>query len=307
MSSSDNIPFNASDYLSLAFPLAAGATAILEPRRPPTPSLVASIIRDERPTLFFSVPTFYAGLLAAELAPDTFASVRHAASAGERLPAEVGARFRERFGVELLDGVGSTELTHIYISNRPGAARPGSSGTPVSGYRVRLEDADGNAVPAGTPGRLLVSGATMASGYWCRAAATRRSFRGEWFDSGDMCVCSPDGFYTYLGRADDMFKVAGEWVAPAEVEAVLVEHPAVLEAVVIGEARPDGLIEPVAYVVAAPGQAIDRDALLEHCRGRLAGFKRPRRIVVLERLRKSGMGKIERSKVSDEASLAVAA
>ena len=266
---------------SLAFPLAAGATAILELDAHSSPSLVAKLVRDEQPTLLFGMPAAYAELLASGLPPQAFGPVRHAASAGERLPAEVATGFRERFGLELLDGVGSTELLQVYLSNRPGSSRPGTVGRPVAGYRVRLEAADGVPVPPGTPGRLHVSGATMASGYWCRASATRQAFRGEWFDSGDMYVCSGDGVYTYLGRADEMFEVAGEWVAPADVEAVLVEHAAVSEAVVVGEERADGMVEPVAYVVAEPGVTVDPAVLLAHCRRRLPGAQRPRRIVVI--------------------------
>jgi benzoate-CoA ligase len=282
---------------ALAFPLAAGASAVLEPARPPKPPLVAELVREERPTLFFSVPTFYAALLAADLPEDTFASIRHAVSAGEPLPAELFHRFRARFGVEILDGIGSTEMTHIYVSNRPGRCRPGSSGTPVGGYRVRLADEQGNDAPPDTPGQLWVSGGSAATGYWCRTDATRQSFQGDWFRSGDMYVQSEDGFYTYLGRADDMFKVSGEWVAPAEVEAILVEQPGVLEAAVVGAPRPDGLTEPVALIVAIDGQSVDPDALIEGCRERLAGFKRPRRVVLVEELPKTATGKIVRTKL----------
>ncbi len=287
---------------SLAFPLASGSTAILEPARPPTPALVAELVARERPTLFYAVPTFYSALVAAGLPEETFASVRLAVSAGEALPAELFLRFRELYGVEILDGIGSTELLHIYLSNRAGEARPGTTGTPVGGYRIALEDEAGRLVGPGTPGQLLVAGETAATGYWCRSEESRRAFRGEWFASGDMYVCSPDGFYTYLGRCDDMFKAAGEWVSPAEVEAVLVEHPDVLEAVVVGECRPDGLAEPVARVVAAPGRSVEPEALAEHCRARLAGFKRPRRILVVESLPRTATGKIQRALVREDAS-----
>jgi benzoate-CoA ligase len=286
---------------ALGFPLSVGASSVLEPARPPRPERVAEVVRAERPTLLFAVPTFYAALLAADLPEDAFASLRHAVSAGEALPAELFARFRERFGVEILDGVGSTEMTHIYVSNRPGRCRPGSSGTVVGGYRIRLADAEGNDAPSGTAGQLWVSGDSMATGYWCRTDATRWSFRGEWFASGDMYERSDDGFYTYLGRVDDMFKVGGEWVAPAEVEAVLAEHPDVLEAVVVGASRPDGLVEAVACVVLAPGRTLDEEALADHCRRRLAGFKRPRRVLVLEELPKTATGKIRRAELRKRA------
>ena len=195
-------------------------------------------------------------------------------------------------------------MTHIYVSNRPGRCRPGSSGTVVGGYRVRLRDEAGNDVAPGTPGQLWVSGASAATGYWCRTDATRQSFHGEWFRSGDMYVESEDGFYTYLGRADDMFKVGGEWVAPAEVEGVLIEHADVLEAVVVGATRADGLVEAVACVVPVAGQELEPEALIEHCRGRLAGFKRPRRVLVLDELPKTATGKIQRAVLRDRAGAA---
>jgi benzoate-CoA ligase len=282
----------------LTFPLATGATAILESTRPPTPQLVADIVRVEQPTVFFAVPTFYAALLAADLAEDAFASLRLAVSAGEPLPAELYSRFRDRFGVEILDGIGSTELTHIYISNRPGRVVPGTSGTVVGGYRIRVEDDEGNEAAIDTPGHLSVAGASLATGYWCRTAATRERFHGEWFRTGDMYSRSADGYYTYLGRADDMLKVAGEWVSPAEVEAVLVEHPDVLEVAVVGESV-DGLTWPVAYVVAKPGRTIEEAEVVEFCRGRLAGFKRPRRVLVIDDLPKTVTGKIQRARVRE--------
>jgi benzoate-CoA ligase family protein len=289
---------------ALGFPLSAGATAILEAARPPRPDRVAEVVQAEQPTLFFAVPTFYAALLAADVPETTFASVRHAVSAGEALPAELFTRFLDRFGVETLDGIGSTEMTHIYVSNRAGRCRPGSSGTVVGGYRLRLTDEGGDEVPQGTPGQLWVAGESAATGYWCRTDATRQSFHGDWFRSGDMYVESEDGFYSYLGRADDMFKVGGEWVAPAEVEAVLIEHPDVLEVVVVGAARGDGLVETVACVVPVPAGTIDSEALVEHCRSRLAGFKRPRRVLVLDELPKTATGKIQRGVLRERAGVA---
>ncbi|MBI2766964.1 MAG: benzoate-CoA ligase family protein [Chloroflexi bacterium] len=284
---------------SMVFPFSVGATAILEPTRPPTPALVASVVTAEEPTLFFSVPTAYGALLAAELPAGTFRSVRQAVSAGESLPGEFFTRFHERFGVEILDGIGSTELTHIFISNRNGAARPGTSGTPVGGYRVQLQDDGGHVLPPGSTGHLFVSGDTAATGYWCRADASRQTFRGEWLRTGDMYASSDDGFYSYLGRSDDMLKVGGEWVSPAEVEGVLLEDPAVVEVAVIGEATAEGLMQPVAYVVAAEGQAIDEASLVAHCKARLAGYKRPRRIVVLPELPKTATGKIQRAQLRE--------
>ncbi|MGH2688646.1 MAG: SDR family NAD(P)-dependent oxidoreductase, partial [Actinomycetota bacterium] len=267
---------------SLTFPLAVGGTAILESARPPTPAGVAALIRTQRPTLFFSVPTFFAALLAADLPSDTFASVRQAVSAAEPLAAELSTRFHDRFGVEILDGIGSTEMTHIFISNRTGRVVPGTSGTPVGGYQVRLLDDEGSEVAVDMPGHLWVSGPSAATGYYCRTEATRRTFCGEWVRTGDMYACSADGVYTYLGRSDDMFKVGGEWVSPAEVEAVLIAHPDVLEAAVVGQVTADGLMQTVAHVVAVRGRQVSIEDVVEHCRGKLAGFKRPRAVVVVD-------------------------
>ena len=236
---------------SIAFPFSVGATTVLVPTRPPTPGLVAEVMAATRPTLFFTVPTFTTALCAADLPADTFASVRLGVSAAEPLPADVYQRFLDRFGVAILDGIGSTELTHIYCSNRPGpgGTRPGTSGTPVGGYALRLVDDAGAAVADGVAGHLLVAGDTLATGYWCRTEQTRRAFEGAYLRTGDMYERSPDGFYTYLGRSDDMLKVGGEWVSPAEVEAVLIEHPAVLEAAVVGERDAGGVLRPIAFVV----------------------------------------------------------
>ncbi|HEX3606587.1 MAG TPA: benzoate-CoA ligase family protein [Candidatus Dormibacteraeota bacterium] len=281
---------------SLSFPLSAGACAVLEPG-PPTPASVAALVTAERPTLFFATPTFYAGLLAADLPEDTFASVRQAVSAGEGLPAPVFERFRDRFGVEILDGLGSTEATHIFLSNRPGAVVPGSSGTPVPGYDVRLVDDAGLPVEGGGPGHLMVRGESLATGYWCRTEVTRRVFCGEWVRTGDMYVRDDAGVYRHCGRSDDMLKVGGIWVSPAEVEATLIAHEQVVEAAVVAEVDGDGIQRPVAYVVARPGSAVEPEELIEFCRARLAAFKRPRRVVLCEQLPKTATGKIQRFKL----------
>ena len=193
--------------------------------------------RPWRPTLFFCIPTFYAALLASDLPADTFASVRQAVSAAEPLPADLFRRFRDRFGVAILDGIGSTELTHIFISNRPGDIRPGTSGTPVPGYDVALLDDAGAPVPPGVAGHLHVGGESMATGYWCAAEPPAQTFLGASLRTGDMYSRSDDGFFTYLGRSDDMLRIGGEWVSPAEVEATLIAHPSVLEVAVVGERR----------------------------------------------------------------------
>jgi benzoate-CoA ligase family protein len=280
---------------SLTFPLSVGATAILDPARP-TPPGVAAAVRASRPTLFFAVPTFYAALLAAELPADTFASVRLAVSAGEPLPAGIYQRFKDRFGVDVLDGIGTTEALHIFLSNRPGDIRPGTSGTPVPGYRVKLVDDAGGPVPPGESGHLLVAGESVATGYWCRTAASRHAFQGEWLRTGDV-YAEVGGAYAYQGRSDDMIKAGGIWVSPAEVEATLIQHTSVLEAAVVGRRNPDGIEEPAAFVVALPGHHPAPDELVEFCRQRLASFKRPRQVVFVEDLPKTATGKIQRYKL----------
>jgi acyl-coenzyme A synthetase/AMP-(fatty) acid ligase len=290
---------------SLTFPLAAGAQSILEPARPPTPALIASVMERHRPTLFFAVPTFYAALIASDLADTTFESLRQAVSAGEALPAELFVRFRDRFGVEVLDGIGSTELTHIFISNRPGAAVPGASGTPVAGHSVRILDDTNDEVPVGSPGQLWVSGDAAATGYWCRSEDTRQTFVGDWVATGDLYDCDEHGVYRHLGRRDDMLKVGGEWVSPTEVENALLGHESVAEAAVVGALTSDGLTRPVAYVVPRPGMPFDADEVLARCRDELAGYKRPRRLIVVDALPKTATGKVLRAELRREATQAL--
>ena len=282
---------------SLTFPFATGATAVVEPTRPPNPALVGGIVGEFQPTLFFCIPTFYAALSASDLADDTFASVRHAVSAAEPLPADTYHRFADRFGVRILDGIGSTEMTHIYVSNAPGAIRPGTSGRPVPGYEVEIVDDDGRPVTGHAAGHLVVSGPSMAIGYWCDQAASQRSFLGDRMRTGDMYARSDDGYYTYLGRSDDMLRVGGEWVSPAEVEAVLVSHPRVLEAAVVGHRDEHGVPRPVAFVVAAPNAEIDVAELEALCKSELAGYKRPKRYEIRTELPKTATGKIQRFKL----------
>lgn len=278
------------------YSLAAGASMVLDPDRP-TPAGVAAIVSRFHPTLLYAVPTFYAALLAADLHGGAFHSLRLGVSAGEPLPPGLYRRFRDRFGVELLDGLGTTEAQNIFLSNRPGAARPGTAGIPVPGYEARLVDDEGRVVGADTPGDLQVKGETVAAGYWCRTAATRRAFEGEWLHTGDVCTRSGDGFYTYLGRSDDMLKPGGIWVSPAEVEAVLMEDSAVLEAALVGVPDPDGIVRVVACVAAAPGHQVDPAEVEARCAERLAPFKRPRRVVVVDELPKTASGKIQRFKL----------
>lgn len=286
---------------SLTFPLAAGAQAVLEPTRPPTPALMASLMERYQPTLFFAVPTFYSALLASDLPDSTFAPLRQAVSAGESLPAELFLRFRDRFGVEILDGIGSTEMTHIFISNRRGAAVPGASGTPVRGHQVRILEDDGTPAAVDTPGQLWVSGSAAATGYWCRSEESRRTFVGDWVATGDLYAVDTDGIYRHLGRRDDMLKVGGEWVSPAEVESVLLGHDDVAEVAVVGALGADGLTRAVAFAVARPGAVLDVDDVLARCRTELAGYKRPRRLLVVETLPKTATGKVIRAELRVQA------
>lgn len=283
---------------SLFFPLSAGATAVLDPARP-TPAGVAERLATDRPTLFFGGPTFFAALLTADVPVPAFSSVRLAVSAGEALPAEIYRRFTTRYGVDIIDGIGSTEALHIFISNRPGTVRPGTSGTPVPGYEAKLVGEDAAPVPDGEPGHLLVRGDSIATGYWCRTAATRQVFLGEWLRTGDTYVRSADGFYTCLGRSNDMIKAGGIWVSPNEVEARLIEHPSVAECAVVPYISSDGLERPIACVVPAPGQAVDPAELVRFCREGLAAFKRPREVLVVDSLPKTATGKIRRIEVRD--------
>jgi benzoate-CoA ligase family protein len=285
---------------SLTFPFSVGARTVLDPARP-TPAGAAEILTRYRPTLFFGVPTFYAALLAAEIPAEAFASVRLCLSAGEPLPAALYARFTRRYGVELLDGIGSTEALHIFLSNRPGRVRPGTTGEPVAGYALRIEDDEGAEVADGEPGHLYVRGESAAMGYWCRAEITRRVFRGPWLRTGDTYVRSPDGYYTYLGRSDDIIKAGGIWVSPAEVEGRLLEHPGVAAVAVVSVLDADGLEKPVACVVPVAGAAVSEDVLVEYCRSGLAAFKRPRRVLLLDALPMTATGKVRRFKVREHA------
>lgn len=289
---------------SLFFPFSVGASAVLDPGRA-TPQLVAERLAQYRPTLFFGSPSFYSMLLAADVPVDAFASVRVCTSAGETLPAALQRRFTERYGVEILDGIGSTEALHIFVSNSPGDVRPGTTGKPVPGYDVRLLDDDGNAVADGQPGTLHVRGPSLATGYWCRDEVTRQVFVGEWLRTGDSYMRSPDGYYTCLGRAGDLIKAAGIWVSPLEVESRLVEHPAVNRAIVVGVRDENGLETPVACVVAEPGSAVNAEDLVAWCKQGLASFKRPRHVLFLDELPTNANGKVQRFRLRELAAAAI--
>jgi len=292
---------------ALTFPMAAGATTILSPQRP-TPESVADILKKHQVTVFYAVPTFYAAFLASSAAPQRAeVKMRACVSAGEALPADVGRRWSERYGADILDGLGSTEMLHIFLSNRAGEVKYGTTGKPVPGYDVRLVDDEGHVVTArGTMGELQVRGPTAAMMYWNNRAQSRATFLGEWTRSGDKYVEDDDGYFVYCGRRDDMLKVGGIYVSPFEVEAALQTHPDVLEAAVVGWPDVDLLIKPKAFVVLkAPEKAGDgmAQALQDYCREKLAAFKYPRWIEFRSELPKTATGKIQRFKLRAEAQI----
>jgi benzoate-CoA ligase family protein len=278
---------------SVLFPLSVGATTILEPA-PSKPDTLTERARDYGATLFFAGPTFLANMLRTEIPVGAMPTVRLATSAGEALPAALYQQWTANFGIDIIDGIGMTEMLHIYLSNRPGAVRAGTTGVAVPGYDLRIVDDDGRDVPTGTPGTLLVRGQSSAVGYWCRYAASRQVFQGEWLRTGDTYVRDDDGYYTCLGRVDDMLKVSGMWVAPSEVESRLLAHPAIAQAVVVGAPDADGLDKPVAFVIARPGHQVLDTELMEFCRQGIESFKCPRRFVVVDEYPTTATGKIRR-------------
>ncbi len=283
------------------FPMGVGAESVLYPHRA-TPEAVFEVISRFRPTLFFGVPTLYAGMLATKEAERRFdlSSLRLCVSAGEALPADIYTRWRERFGVELIDGIGTTEIGHIFLSNRPGTVRPGSSGTPVPGYEAIIVDDAGQPVPQGEVGNLRVKGDSTMAYYWNQHEKTKGTLFGHWIQTGDKYYQDRDGYFWYCGRADDMLKVGGIWVSPIEVEATLVGHPAVLEVAVVGHEDSDRLVKPKAFVVLKePGAASDALAgeLQGFVKGRIAPYKYPRWIEFVAELPKTATGKIQRFKL----------
>jgi benzoate-CoA ligase family protein len=285
---------------TLTFPFSVGASTVLDRSRP-SPAGTLRILREHRPTLFFGGPTYYAALLAAGLPPDAFAGVRACVSAGEAFPAPLFERFTRTFDVEMLDGIGSTEMLHIFISGRPGRTRAGATGEIVAGYQAKIVDDDGHPVPDGTPGNLYVRGSSAATGYWCRTETTRRVFEGAWVRTGDTYVRSSDGYFTSLGRTDDIIKAGGIWVSPTEVEERLRTHPEVLQVVVVSVPDVDGLDKPVACVVLTPGSAATTADLVSHCREGLAAFKRPRHVLLFDELPQTATGKLQRFRVREMA------
>ncbi|HEV2100598.1 MAG TPA: benzoate-CoA ligase family protein [Stellaceae bacterium] len=288
---------------ALTFPMAVGATSVLTAERP-SPASVARILRGHRPTIFCGVPTLYAAMLAdPDLPRPAEMALRRCVSAGEPLPQEIGRRWSARTGVDILDGIGSTEMLHIFLSNSPGDVRYGTTGKPVPGYALQIVGEEGQPVSRGEIGDLLVDGPTSAAGYWNSRERSRATFLGEWTRTGDKYYQDEDGYYVYCGRSDDMMKVNGMYVSPAEVEAALITDDNVLEAAVVGAPDADGLIKPKAFVVAKPGIRADdalARALLDHTRGLLAPFKCPRWIAFTDELPKTATGKIQRFKLRGE-------
>lgn len=288
---------------ALTFPMSVGATTVLNSERP-TPASMFGLMRRYNPTIFYGVPTLFAAMLNDEAfkSEPRFPKLRMCTSAGEALPEAVGETWKSRFGVDILDGVGSTELLHIFLSNAPGDIKYGTSGKPVPGYRVRLVNDAGADVPDGEVGELLVDAPSAAEGYWNQRSKSRQTFEGGWTRTGDKYMRDAEGRYTFCGRADDMFKVSGIWVSPFEVESALITHPAVAEAAVIAAADPEGLLKPKAFVVLKSGSQADglHEALKEHVKTKIGPWKYPRWIEVVDGLPKTATGKIQRFKLRDD-------
>lgn len=285
---------------AMTFPLHVGATTVLLSGRP-TPASVAQVFADNPITIFYGVPTLYASMLAT--APVKAAALRLCVSAGEALVGDLLERWRAQYGVDILDGIGSTELLHIFLSNRPGDVKPGVTGKPVPGYEVKLVDEAGDVIDAAEEvGELWVKGPTIPACYWNQRAKSLATFVGPWARTGDKYVRDEGGYYRYAGRADDMLKVGGIWVSPFEIEATLAAHPEVLEAAVVGHEDDEGLVKPKAFVVLTESASRDdamRDALKAHCKAHLAPYKYPRWFDFVTELPKTATGKIRRFKLRE--------
>jgi benzoate-CoA ligase len=288
---------------ALSFPLTVGATVLLMAERP-TPEAtfrrMTGGVDGIRPTVFFGAPTGFAGMLASPNLPSREqVALKLVSSAGEALPAEIGERFKAHFGVDIVDGIGSTEMLHIFLSNRRDRVRYGTTGWPVPGYEIELRGEDGGPVADGEAGDLYIHGPSAAMMYWGNRAKTRETFQGGWTKSGDKYVRNGDGSYTYAGRSDDMLKVSGIYVSPFEVEATLVQHPAVLEAAVIGVPDAEGLTKTKAFVVLKDGSRTTDAELKAFVKDRLAPYKYPRAIEFLAELPKTATGKIQRFRLRE--------
>lgn len=285
----------------LTFPMTVGATTILMAERPTPDATFKRLtggIFGYKPTVFFGAPTGFAGMLAHPSLPTkNDVAMRLVSSAGEALPADLGDRFSRHFGVDIVDGIGSTEMLHIFLSNRPNDVRYGTTGWPVPGYQIELRGDDGQPVADGDMGDLYIKGPSSALMYWGNRAKSRETFQGGWTKSGDKYVRNPDGTYTYGGRSDDMLKVSGIYVSPFEVEATLVQHPSVLEAAVIGVNDVDGLVKTKAYVVRKEGATVSEEELKVFVKDKLAPYKYPRQIAFVDDLPKTATGKIQRFKL----------
>jgi benzoate-CoA ligase len=286
---------------ALYMPFSVGATTILMPDAPAAARVYETIER-HRPTLFFSVPTNFAMLLAHHAPGREFdlRSIRHAVSAGESLPEALFHRFKQRFGVEILDSIGSTEVLHMFIANRPGAVKPGSSGQIVPGYEARIVDDDDRPVPVGQLGNLLIRGDSTCAYYWNQHEKTKQTIQGEWIRTGDKYTQDADGYYWYAGRTDDMLKPGGIFVSPVEIESALMNHDAVLECAVVGRDDADGLSKPYAFVVLRDGASGSPElavALQQFVRERLPDYKRPRGVEFVTSLPKTATGKLQRYKL----------
>ena len=291
---------------ALTFPLSVGATVVLMAERP-TPDACFQRMTAHRPTVFFGAPTGFAGMLASpKLPPRDQVTLRMCSSAGEALPRDIGERFTAHFGCHIIDGIGSTEMLHIYLSNRPGDVRYGTTGKPVDGYDVQLRDEHGRVIEDNEViGDLFIHGPSAALMYWSNRAKSRDTFLGAWTKSGDKYFRDADGYYVYAGRSDDMLKVSGQYVSPFEVESTLMEHPAVFEAAVIGVADENGLTRVKAYVVPrdpATADAALAEMLKAHVKSRLAPVKYPRSIEFVTELPKTATGKIQRFRLRERSS-----
>ncbi|GAC1327963.1 MAG: benzoate-CoA ligase family protein [Beijerinckiaceae bacterium] len=287
---------------ALTFPMSVGATAVLLDERP-TPAKIFEVMHRDQPTIFCGAATGYAGMLVdPACAPEKGSPrLRLCVSAGEALPEHVGLKWKQRYGVDILDGIGSTEMLHIYVSNAPGDVKYGTTGRAVPGYDVRLVDDHGVDVGEGEIGEMLVRGPSAAEGYWNQREKSRNTFEGRWMRTGDKFMRDSEWRYTYCGRSDDMFKVSGIWVSPFEVESALASHPSVLEAAVIPAADHDGLLKPKAFIVlkgAKASEALD-DVLKEHVKRSVGPWKYPRWIEIVDELPKTSTGKIQRFKLRE--------
>jgi 4-hydroxybenzoate-CoA ligase len=289
---------------ALTFPMSVGATTILNSERP-TPAVMFALMNKYHPTIFYGVPTLFSAMLNDETSKREHCGnrLRICTSAGEALPESVGNAWKARFDVDILDGVGSTELLHIFLSNAPGDIKYGAAGRPVPGYQVRLVSEAGEDVADGEVGEMLVHAPSAGEGYWNQRSKSRSTFEGYWTRTGDKYVRDAEGRYTFCGRSDDMFKVSGIWVSPFEVESALITHSSVLEAAVVPEADPEGLQKPKAFVVLRAGAKTDGldDALKEYVKQKIGVWKYPRWIEVVDSLPKTATGKIQRFKLRDGA------